>query len=370
MKYGGALPMQHIHEMIRGEFLVDTKPENVRTGSLDLTPTSQFYRVSGAFLPSSDETVERALKRVGADLLPPGAILERGACYVCRLEERVDHLPGDVYGYANPKSSSGRVDLHVRLLTDRVSRYDSIPNSYRGPLWLLIAPKTFAVAAPEGVPLNQVRFFTQDTRLDKLRLELAFEQNGGLIARDDGSMIRHRDVGHSDEDGSVILTLGLDFRIPGFEAIPTGLTLDLKKPKHYYDPREFFRPVTVSRDSLMLVSNTFYILSTREFVRVPVDYACEMAPMDERSGEIRSHYAGYIDSGWGIGQDGNGRGRPLTLEVRSFDNRLIIRGGQPIAKIRYERVVEVPTEHYDSMSPNYGQQSGPQLSKIFKPWEV
>jgi dCTP deaminase len=116
--------------------------------------------------------------------------------------------------------------------------------------------------------------------------------------------------------------------------------------------------------------NTFYILSTKEYVRVPPKFACEMAPMDERSGELRSHYAGFIDPGWGIGRDGSSKGRPLTLEVRSFDNGLIIQDGQPISKIRYERVIERPEVLYDDDTlSNYTRQYGPGLSKHFKKWK-
>lgn len=367
MKYGGALPMQRIRELLAGGFIEGAQMGNVRTGSLDLTPSSKFFRVRGSFLPGHHETVEDALKRVGAVRIARGSVLERGACYVCRLEESVVHLPDGVYAYANPKSSSGRLDLHVRMLSDHVSRYDSIPKNYKGPLWMLIAPKTFSVKVPIGIPLNQIRFFTEDTRLDQLRLETSFEQNGGLLSNAGGEMIKYHEIIHSDKDGSIILTLGLDYEYSGFEAVATGEEIDLSLVNHY-DPTKFFRPIRVTDDSLTLAANTFYILSSREFVRVPENFACEMAPMDERSGELRSHYAGFIDSGWGIGTNGLARGRPLTLEVRSFDNSLIIKDGQPITKIRYELMIENPEEHYDHMAPNYGKQSGPQLSKHFLSW--
>jgi dCTP deaminase len=367
MKYG-ALPMQRIHELLDGGFITGAKKENVRTGSLDLTLTDQLYRVNGAFLPSPGETVEQALSRVGKMPLPQGSVLERGSCYVCKLAENVNALPEEVYAYTNPKSSSGRLDIHVRLLTDRVSRYDSIPRHYSGSLWAIITPKKFSVIIPAGTTLLQARFFNQDTRLDLLRLETNWEMNGGLLCHANGEMILYKEIVHTDRDGSVILTLGLDYDIPGFEAAETGEPIDLSKEKHY-DPEFFFRPVTVKNNSLALSANAFYILSTKEYVRVPVKFACEMAPMDERSGEIRSHFAGYVDSGWGIGEKGDAKGRSLTLEVRSFDNGLIILDGQPIAKIKYERVIEPPDQHYDEMNPNYGDQVGPRLSKHFKPWK-
>lgn len=366
MKYGGALPKQLLLELIPG-FLDNVQEGNIRPSSVDLTATDEFYRVQGTFLPGHDETVFESLNRIGKKRVLEGSVLEPGTSYVCKLAEEVRELPEEVYGYANPKSSSGRVDVHVRLLTDGVSRYDTIPERYKGPLWMLVVPKTFPLIIMSGVSLNQVRFFTQDTRLDHYRLQTAFEKDGGLLCRPNGEMIKFSEIRHSDRDGSLILTLGLsDFEYPGYEAVPSREPIDLSKVDHY-DPEYFFRPIRVSHKSVALGA-TFYILSTKEYVRVPAKLACEMAPMDERSGDFRSHYAGYIDPGWGIGEDGRGKGQPLTLEVRSFDNGIIIQDGQPIAKVRYERMIESPDEHYGQMLSNYGQQSGPQFSKHFKKW--
>ncbi len=346
MKAVGALPMQYIQPLISGGLIEGGHEKNIQPGSLDLTLTDELFRVNGAFLPFSNEPVSKALRRVGMKKIRHGGVLEKGACYVCRLNEKVQRLPDEVYGYANPKSSSGRVDVHVRLLADRVSRYDCVPKHYKGDLWALIVPKTFPVISRAGLALNQLRLFNQDTRLSQIQLESQFEQDGGLISTNDGEMIQYQHVYHSDNDGSIILTVGLDFEIPGYEAMETGEPIDLSLVKHY-DPRDFFRPISVRDNSIVLNANSFYILSTKELVRVPAMYACEMRPMDERSGEFRSHYAGFIDPGWGIGADGEDRGRALTLEVRSSDIRLSIRDGQPIAKVRYERVMEMPNLAYD-----------------------
>lgn len=366
MKAVGALPMQHIEDLIRGGFIEGGQVQNIQPSSIDLTLTNEIFRVNGAFLPSSDETVENALKRAGRKKIRHGGILEPGACYVCRLEERIPRsLPDDVYGYANPKSSTGRVDVHVRLLTDRVTGYDYVPERYMGDLWALIVPKTFPIISRAGITLNQLRLFNGDTRFSRFMLEAHFEQDGGFLATREGELIRYHDVYHNDKDGSVILTIGLGFDIPGYEAIETGEPIDLSL-KNHYDPEYFFRPVTVRHGTIVLNANSFYILSTKEFVRVPGSYACEMRPMDERSGEFRSHYAGFIDPGWGTGTDGEMRGRPLTLEVRSSDIRLNIRDGQRIAKVRYERVIEQPYVLYGQGNPNYNRQAGPGLSKHFK----
>ncbi len=365
----GALPGQSILELIRQGAITGAKEDSVRPGSLDLSLTDEVYRVSGVFLPGCDETVEEAIKRAGGTRMAgEKKILEKNCCYAVCLEEQIVALPRDVYAYANPKSSSGRVDIHVRLLVDKTSRYDAIDKGYCGKLWALIVPKTFPVIISPGLSLNQLRLFNQDTRLEEMDLEMSFSSNGGLLFELSGNPIRYNDLKHSDRDGSILLSLGLGFDSPGFEAIPGGQPIDLLLRSHY-DPRVFFREVGTRENSLTLRSDVFYILSTRESVRVPENMACEMRPMDERSGDLRSHYAGFIDPGWGVGSDNTGKGRPLTLEVRSFDTGIIITDGQPIAKIRYERMSEVPMSHYDQMSPTYGSQSGPQLGKQFAKWK-
>ncbi len=362
---GGALPSQRIHELMSGQHILDAKEENVRPSSLDLSITGEAYRVRGAFLPSRSESVESVFKRVGGiPLRGEKVLLEKGCCYALPLRERILSMPEGVYAYANPKSSSGRLDMHVRLMVDKCSRYDAIEKKYKGPLWLLVTPKTFPVIISPGLTLNQIRFFTQDTRFDELALETNFN---GLLYGADGEQITYQECVHSDKDGSILLTLGLGFDKPSFEAIEGGDPIDLSLINHY-DPKYYFREASIFDKSIILKGGMFYILSTREFVRVPPHLACEMVPMDERSGDLRSHYAGFIDPGWGVTQQLTGWGRTLTLEVRSFDTGMIIQSGQPIAKIRYEQMLSVPERHYDEMSPTYGNQLGPRLGKQFLPW--
>ena len=363
----GALPIQVLRELVSSKMFVSEGGELIRPGSIDLSLSDEVYRVRGAFLPSRGETVKEAFKRVGGVRLRGEKILlDKGCCYAILLNERINKLPQGVYGYCNPKSSSGRVDIHVRLLVDGCSRYDSVYNSYSGQLWLLVVPKTFPVLVSAGLSLNQLRFFTADTRLDELGIEMAFGR--GLVYDSEGQMIAYADQNHSDKDGSILLSLGLGFEIPGFEAIETGEPIDLSLKAHY-DPKYFFREVRVLNKAIALSAGTFYILSTKEYVRVPPELACEMVPMDERSGDLRSHYAGFIDPGWGETKQITGFGRTLTLEVRSFDSGIIVADGQPIAKIRYEWMASSPEGHYDEMSPTYGNQLGPKLGKGFLPWK-
>ncbi len=367
MRQGGALPDKLIFDLIKNQFIVGVPdPDNVRPSSLDLTITGDVYRVRGAFLPGDGESIQDVFKRVGGiPLRGEKVLLEKGCCYVLPLNEMIMGLPEGVYAYCNPKSSSGRVDMHVRLLVEGCSRYDAVSNTYRGRLWLLVIPKTFSVFISPGLSFNQMRFFNADTRFSELDLELNFN---GLIYDVEGGSLNYKDVKHSDKDGSILLSLGLGFQNPGFEAIEGADPIDLSLRGHY-DPKYYFEPVRVFNKSLTLKTGAFYILSTKELVVVPPQLTCEMVPMDERSGDLRSHYAGFIDPGWGMTQQITSYGNTLTLEVRSFDNGIIIQDGQPIAKVRYEKVIGVPDLHYQEKSPTYGSQHGPKLGKQFSEWK-
>lgn len=368
MKYGGALPSQLINDLVNGKFLENADTKNVCTDTYDPVITGEVYRLNEAFLPAYGESIESVVSHYGRKICQ-GSVLEKGFCYLFRLAESVrEKIPDGVYGYANPKSNIGRVDILTRILANGVSRYDYIPAGYTGPLWSMVIPRSFSVLTQEDLSFNQIRFFNQNTRLDELRLGLYFNKDGGFLCDRFGNTIEYENVEHSDRDGSVLLTLGLDFPTVGFEAIDNGEPIDLSKTG-YYNPREFFREVSIQNGCIKFGPHSFYILSTEESVRVPPNYTCEMRPMDERSGEIRVHYAGYIAPGWGIGPDGEGNGRPLTLEVRSFESAFMVRRGQPFAKIRYERMIEVPHVHYDQqLKTKFKVQQGPGLAKYFKEW--
>jgi dCTP deaminase len=185
-----------------------------------------------------------------------------------------------------------------------------------------------------------------------------------LWRQKNASAYDYEDITVRDNDGSLILTLDLESECLGYEGIVSDAVIDLSKIKHY-DHKKFFKPVKKKGDFVYLKKDAFYILSTHEGVRVPPELSCEMVSMDDRSGEFRSHYAGFIDPGWGWGKTGEGKGRPLTLEVRPFED-IIVRQGQPIGKIKFERMTEVPELVYDATSSNYIVQSGPKLAKHFK----
>jgi len=378
----GALSDRLISEMTEAGHIEGAQSANIRPASLDLTISDEIYEVSGVFQPRPNEKVRQILKKVKKARHSMNDPLKRNRTYLARLNERMI-LPRSVYAYCNPKSTSGRLDIHIRLLADGVPRYDTLASGWPagrdirggsdqvgntldqpGELWVSIITKTFPVKLQPGTALNQMRFFDGDTRFDDTELEIAMKKDRLLWSRGGKESLDFSKLPVKDNDGSLVLGLDCRSSITGFCGRSVNSVLDLSRVDGY-DPDKFFTPIEKQNDNIVLQKDKFYILSSREAVRVPPHLACEMMPMDERSGEFRSHYAGFIDPGWGWGADGEGCGRPLTLEVRPFED-LVVRDGQPIAKIRFERVRETPQEHYDTLNSNYCRQKGPKLAKQFR----
>ncbi len=358
----GVLPSQMIREMMEGGFVNGANPANVNPASLDLSLSDEMYRVEGVFLPRPGEKVRELLGKVDHTSHVFEHPLERDVTYLARLNETFA-LPAEVYGYCNPKSSTGRNDVHVRILADGVSRYDMVPERYRGELWLAIQPNSYPIQVRRGATLVQFRLFNHDTRLSELEFEMTMRKDN-LLFDSHGEPISYDRLKIKDGDGSVILRLDIEGDPLGYECFGVDEPVDFSK-LNFYDPGKFFKKVKREGDFIRLKKGGFYVLSSKEAVRIPPYLACEMVPMDERSGEFRSHYAGFIDPGWGCGKEGEGKGRSLTLEVRPFED-MIVRERQVIAKIKFERMMDIPDMLYDaSGKSNYSVQSGARLSKHF-----
>lgn len=346
-------------------FITGADTENVSPASLDLSLSDEVYEISGLLLPRQGEQIRDLLPYMEAQQVSLAEPLSCHSIYLVRLRESLA-LPSAVYGYCNPKSSTGRLDMHVRVLADGVPRYDSItPKGFAGELWAAIHPKSFSVQLHDGSPLTQLRLFTADTRLSELDLEVALKTHQLAWHESEERPLAYDELLTHDQDGALILTAMIGDGVCGYECIATpDQVIDIANVGGY-DAEEFFKPIYANDGALKLERDKFYILSGAERVRIPPILASEMVPMDERSGDFRSHYAGFLDPGWGWGRDGDGHGRPFTLEVRPFED-LVVRRYQPIAKIRFERVAEEPDIHYDSKTSNYLGQAGPKLGKQFK----
>ncbi len=369
----GALPSQEIKRMMQRGVIAGAGLVNVKPGSLDLTLSPEIYRVEGIFLPRPGEIVRDTLKDLGAikhDFVRP---LERDVTYLARIKERFcfDYR---TYAHCNPKSSTGRNDVQVRILADGISRYDILPAKFRGQVWIAITPKSFPIKIFVGETLSQIRFFNKDTTLDEKQLEDSLKKDLLLWDKTGEHSLKSVEIKIKDRDNSFILTIDLEQGLDtaglraqaGWECLGDRKILDFSKINHYA-PLDFFRPLKVVGGKINMQRGGFYILHAKERVLVPPHLACEMVPMDARSGEFRTHYAGFIDPGYGWGKKGEGRGRQLVLEIRPFED-LVLRDSQPAAKIKFEKMSELPKIPYDALSgSNYTFDSAtPRLSKHFK----
>jgi dCTP deaminase len=341
------------------------EPEQVQPASLDLRLGRTAYRVRASFLPGPNATVMdkiRQLEGYPIDLgAQDGAVLETGCVYVVPLQEALS-LPGDIHGVANPKSSTGRLDILTRLIADRSNAFDEIERGYDGPLYIEIAPQTFSVVVRQGTRLNQARF-------QRLGATLATSPLRDLYTR--GQLV-HMPQGALDEadikDGLVPVTIDLRGDGPGsligYRARKHTDRIDLEKVGHY-DPADFWEPIVCHREpAIVLDPDAFYILVTREEVGVPPDVAAEMVPYYTRSGEYRVHYAGFFDPGFGW--DGVARGSKAVLEVRSHDVPFMLEHGQTVGWLRYDRMAARPDRLYGATLKSNYQNQGLALAKQFR----
>ena len=354
----GVIPNQHITTMIKdGAIHADTDviPEQIQPASLDLRLGTTAYRVRASFLAGkgakvADRLAEFEMHRVD---LTDGAVLEKGCVYVVPLMESLA-LPADLSAVANAKSSTGRLDLLTRTITDGGTEFDRIAPGYHGPLYAEICPRSFSVLVRPGMRLNQIRFGRGDAMLtdDALR---ALHAQAPLV---DGDAVIDDGLGFS-----------VDLKLPnttlvGYRAKPHTGVIDLDNIG-YYDPADYWEEVRTTNGQIILDPGAFYILVSREAVTIPPEYAAEMAPYLAMVGEFRVHYAGFFDPGFGYAAAG-GAGSRGVLEVRCHEAPFVLEHGQVVGRLVYERMTEVPSQIYGAgIASNY-QGQGLKLSKHFK----
>lgn len=358
----GAIPYQLIREMMAAGYIQGAAEEAVQPSSLDFTLTDEVYRLRGSYLPRSGEPVS-AIARHGSlyhtNLNLP---LEVGGIYLIHLRETLA-LPPGIHATSSNKSSSGRIDLRSRLMADGVPRFDSIPAGYHGSLWLEVVPKSFPVKLHPGDRINQIRFFHGDSRFSSLEHRLLYDRYG-LLRDASGRTIKAND--ETVRDG-ITMTVDLALHdLVGWSAARSATNV-LDTSRFDHDPRDFFEPIHRSPNGeLTLRPGTFYILATKEKVLVPPNLAMEMANYDPSKGEFRSHFAGFFDPGWGWREKDEERGTAAVLEVEAFGQEFVLRDGQPICLMVYERLLAPPDKIYGAeLGSHYAEQSGPQLAKWF-----
>ncbi|MEX0312132.1 MAG: 2'-deoxycytidine 5'-triphosphate deaminase [Tateyamaria sp.] len=353
----GVLPDTELRAMMRrGEVLAspDITEEQVQPASLDLRLGTVAYRVRASFLAGHGARVANRLAEFQMHEvdLSNGAVLEKGCVYVVPLMESLA-LPTGVQAVANAKSSTGRLDLLTRTITDGGTEFDRIAPGYTGPLYAEICPRSFSVLVRPGMRLNQIRFRAGQAVLDDDALT-ALHQKSPLV---NGPAVIDEGLGFS-----VDLRLS-DKTLVGYRAKPHTGVIDLDKIGHY-DPTEFWEEVHARDGHIILDPGAFYILVSREAVHIPPDYAAEMAPYLAMVGEFRVHYAGFFDPGFGHAAAG-GTGSRGVLEVRCHEAPFVLEHGQIVGRLIYERMAAQPERLYGAdIASNY-QGQGLKLSKHF-----
>ena len=333
-------------------------PDQVQPASLDLRLGARAFRVRASFLPGPQRNVQDRLGQISLHEIPlgPGAVLETGCVYIAELQESVA-LPPDLSAAANPKSSTGRIDVFTRVIADRAQEFDAVEAGYRGPLYAEISPRTFPVLVRTGTRLSQLRFRKGETRLTDAELH-ALHQRERIVTSAEPSI---------QEGVAVSVDLagfGPDNLIGYRAKRHTGL-VDVDRPGSCR-VADYWEPLYADRDrTLILDPGQFYILASKEAVHVPPDFAAEMVPFDPLVGEFRVHYAGFFDPGFGHAAAG-GSGARAVLEVRSRDVPFILEDGQIVGRLVYERMAERPRVLYGAGAGSNYQAQGLKLSKHFR----
>ncbi len=352
------LPSQEIENLVLDRaitFEVPLAPKQIQPSSIDLRLGSKAWRMQASFLPGKAKKVETWIDQLAMQEinLNDGYILEKGSVYLVQLQESLD-LPEYVEAQANAKSSTGRLDLFTRLIVDYGSEFDTVSHGYSGPLYTEIAPNSFSVFARTGIALNQIRFKTNNSfsmeRLKKIKNSEETNNNIECLM----PLTKSFSINLKSQHGEVV----------GYRAKPHTDLIDLEKVNHYR-AEDFWDKVTTRDDRIVLDPGAFYILSSREYVSVPPQFAAEMAPYLSMIGEFRVHYAGFFDPGFGYSTDGSLESRAV-LEVRCHETPFLLEHGQTVGQLIFENMLDKPKVLYGKeLKSNYQGQSL-KLSKHFK----
>jgi dCTP deaminase len=370
----GVLCDRELWAAIREGWIEASEPvadAQVQPASLDLRLGGEAYQLRASFLPGA-ETVQTRLRQTDSvdDLvidrisLTPAATLQPRSVYIVPLAESL-RLPRSVRGRCNPKSTTGRLDIFTRVITDRSERFDEIRPGYHGPLYLEIAPQSFPIRVQAGVSLSQLRLLGGSPALSDAALTRLYRTTP-LLYDDDTRPIP---VGEVTVHDGLCMSIDLSGRqtdgIIGYRAHPNPPVVDVGK-LDFYDPAEFWEPIKRSnRDSFILEADRFYILVSKERIRVPAEYAAEMVVYDAGAGEIRTHYAGFFDPGFGFG-DGSVLGTKVVMEVRAREVPFMVYDGQTSFKVWFERLCGSPERVYGVGLGSSYQHQALTLSKQFR----
>jgi dCTP deaminase len=362
----GLLPSQRLQKCIEAGYIRgadEITADQVQPSSIDLRLGLKAWRVTASFLPSRTSTVPEKLRDLlieELDLSRP-TVLNRGNVYIVALKEELA-LPASLWGKANPKSTTGRLDVFTRLLADYVDEFEHIPNGYKGRLYAEVVPRTFSVVVREGTRLNQLRLVKGNPPPSDAKLEALHERE--VLVYSQGDVPSEAMIFKG-------LWLSLDLvgtagsEIVAYRAKNNASPIDLATIDHYR-PEDYWYPISRSgAGRLILHPDEFYILASKERVRIPPQYAAEMIPLDPSVGEFRIHYAGFFDPGFGYGAD-DVKGTHAVLEVRSHEVPFLVEDGQRVGRLVFEQMLACPTKIYGRDIGSSYQSQGLALSKQFK----
>ncbi len=365
----GVLPSQMLAQAIAAGWIDggDYKiPESsIQPASLDLRLGEVAYRIRCSFLPDRD-TVEEKVKGYVVDELDlrrDGAVLETNRPYLIPLIEHL-HLPVGWRGRTNPKSSTGRLDVFTRVITDHSYRFDEIAAGYQGQLYLEVVPLSFTIRVRQGLSLNQLRLVRGEAQLDDAELRLLHAETP-LLFRDEAPVADHDFATANGLFVSLDLRGDAEGRV-GHRAKGYAPLLDLGQVDAY-EVDDFWEPVRREHgDRIVLAPERFYLLLSDESVRVPPHLAAEMTAYDPTSGELRTHYAGFFDPGFGYFKDGSLNGSRAALEVRAHDVPFMIEHRQRVCKLTFEHMLAAPEKLYGSQIGSNYQGQEETLGKHFR----
>jgi dCTP deaminase len=363
----GILPSQEISNLIAGGHIRATppiNPDHIQPASLDLRLGDMAHRVRASFLPGPNSTVEAKIKelRMTRVDLTGSPVFEKDCVYIVPLVEDLS-LPENISGKANPKSTTGRLDIFTRLITDYGTVYDRVPPGYKGKIYAEIASRTFTVGIRAGMRLSQLRFVrgNPDSR-DMARIKRLDEEES-LVYFDDNTPAK------AQIDRGLRITINLEAAQEGeviaYKAKRNAPTIELDKINHYPAGEFWEMQYQNAGRTLILDPGDFYILASRERVRVPPDFAAEMVPFDPSDGEFRIHYAGFFDPGFGYGSS-EIKGTRAVLEVRAHEVPFLIEHGQLVGRLNYMHLLSRPEKIYGTNIGSSYQHQALTLSKQFR----
>ncbi len=363
----GILPSQEIRELIRNGKVrarAEISEDQIQPASIDLRLSDKAYRLRSSFLPSGKSLIEPTIKQLlveEIDLSQP-ALLSPENVYIAKAAEYLE-LPPDMGAKANPKSTTGRLDVFTRLLTEGQQIFESVTKGYSGDLYVEIFPRTFPIIVETGTKLNQLRFYRGDSHTDDEQLR-KLAQKRPLVYENGGTPNKPRL--HNGLRISIDLGGG-GGNIVAYKGKKTKTPIDLSRVGAY-DIEQFWQPF-YARDlsgSLVLEPGDFYLLASKERVSVPPDYAAEMESYDPSIGEFTVHYAGFFDPGFGCGESGEIKGTHAVLEVRAHEVPILLEDSREIGRLIYHKMAERPEKIYGSGIGSSYQEQKLALSKQFK----